>query len=148
MSKKFTQDPLKCKYVGIQIDNQLIKHFGVDRSKYANRARAILANLSRSNDFKAHIMNGTIHPEEVAVMDVKDMQDDSLKEKRKKQEKAIVDSKRSDFMIANAKLKDGMYTCSKCKSKKTTFYEQQTRSADEPMTTFVQCLICGHNMKF
>lgn len=38
---------------------------------------------------------------------------------------------------------DGAFTCGKCKSKKTTFYEMQTRSADEPMTVFVQCLNCG-----
>lgn len=81
-------------------------------------------------------------------MDPKLMQDSELIKKQNDREKDIIDSKRSDFMIKHMKAKDGMYTCSKCKGKKTTFYEQQTRSADEPMTTFVQCLDCGHNMKF
>jgi len=37
------------------------------------------------------------------------------------------------------------YKCSKCKLRKCTYYELQTRSADEPMTTFVMCQNCGHH---
>ena len=43
---------------------------------------------------------------------------------------------------------DGFFTCGKCKSKKTTYTQAQTRSADEPMTTFVTCLNCDHRWKF
>ena len=32
------------------------------------------------------------------------------------------------------------FTCYKCKSKKCTHYQLQTRSADESMTTYVTCL--------
>ena len=39
------------------------------------------------------------------------------------------------------------FTCSKCKSKKCTHYQLQTRSADEPMTTFVTCINCGNRWK-
>lgn len=41
----------------------------------------------------------------------------------------------------------GMFKCSKCKSDKTTYYEMQTRSADEPMTAFITCLNCGKRWK-
>ena len=47
--------------------------------------------------------------------------------------------------VANAV--DGAFTCGRCKSKKTTYYQIQVRSADEPMTTFVQCLNCGKRWK-
>jgi transcription elongation factor S-II len=40
-----------------------------------------------------------------------------------------------------------MFTCKKCKSKECTYYELQTRSADEPATIFVTCLSCGKNWK-
>ena len=43
---------------------------------------------------------------------------------------------------------DGFFKCGKCKSKKTTYRQAQTRSADEPMTTFVTCLECDHRWKF
>ena len=34
--------------------------------------------------------------------------------------------------------------CGRCKQRKCTSYDLQTRSADEPMTTFVTCLNCGN----
>ena len=34
-----------------------------------------------------------------------------------------------------------------CGKNKCTYYELQTRSADEPMTTFVSCLNCGNHWK-
>ena len=40
-----------------------------------------------------------------------------------------------------------VYTCGKCKKNRCTYYEQQTRSADEPVTTFVRCLNCGNRWK-
>lgn len=39
------------------------------------------------------------------------------------------------------------YTCRKCGERRSFVYEKQTRSADEPMTTFIECLECGHTMK-
>ena len=39
------------------------------------------------------------------------------------------------------------FTCGKCKSKKCTYYQLQTRSAYEPMTTFVTCLDCSSRWK-
>ena len=39
------------------------------------------------------------------------------------------------------------FKCRRCKSRKTTYYELQTRSADEPMTTFITCLNCGKRWK-
>jgi transcription elongation factor S-II len=39
--------------------------------------------------------------------------------------------------------------CSRCKKKsKCTYYQMQTRSADEPMTTFVTCIECDKHWKF
>jgi DNA-directed RNA polymerase subunit M/transcription elongation factor TFIIS len=39
--------------------------------------------------------------------------------------------------------------CSRCKKKaQCEYYQLQTRSADEPMTTFVSCLDCGKKWKF
>ena len=46
-----------------------------------------------------------------------------------------------------SELPDGAFTCGRCKKKKTTYYELQTRSADEPMTAFISCLACGKRWK-
>lgn len=42
---------------------------------------------------------------------------------------------------------DGAFQCSRCKSRKTTYIELQTRSADEPATLYIQCMACGKRWK-
>lgn len=46
------------------------------------------------------------------------------------------------------KIPDGAFECKRCRSMKTTYYQLQTRSADEPMTTYVTCLKCNNKWKF
>ena len=57
---------------------------------------------------------------------------------------AIYKLKERDLMReqvkANEESYEGMFTCGKCKSKKTTFYLLQTRSADEP-SAFPVCIV-------
>lgn len=42
---------------------------------------------------------------------------------------------------------NGLFRCGKCKTYRTSYYQMQTRSADEPLTTFVSCK-CGNKWKF
>jgi len=41
-----------------------------------------------------------------------------------------------------------MFKCGRCKKSNCTYFQLQTRSADEPMTTFVTCLECNNRWKF
>jgi DNA-directed RNA polymerase subunit M/transcription elongation factor TFIIS len=50
--------------------------------------------------------------------------------------------------VARASEVEGVFPCRSCKSKKTVYVQLQTRSADEPMTTFVTCLDCDRMYKF
>ena len=54
---------------------------------------------------------------------------------------------RKQALTKEALNQEGFFKCGRCRSKKTTYYQLQTRSADEPMTTFVSCLNCGKNWK-
>lgn len=40
------------------------------------------------------------------------------------------------------------FTCVKCKKSRCQVSQKQTRAGDEPPTTFVSCLECGHTFKF
>lgn len=40
------------------------------------------------------------------------------------------------------------YKCGRCKEKDCTYYQLQVRCSDEPMTTFINCLNCGHKWSF
>lgn len=41
-----------------------------------------------------------------------------------------------------------IFQCKKCKKNRCTVHQMQTRSADEPMTTFVTCVVCSNTWKF
>lgn len=40
-----------------------------------------------------------------------------------------------------------IFYCRKCHQRKTTYYQLQTRSADEPMTVFITCQVCGNKWR-
>ena len=62
-----------------------------------------------------------------------------------------VEKERRDIINLTRPLEveEGIYTCPKCKSKKTHHYSRQMRSADEPATTIVTCAnqMCQYNWK-
>jgi len=62
-------------------------------------------------------------------------------------EKAAMKQLRKQLTVDVDSVPDGALTCFKCKSKKTTFYEMQTRAADEPATIFAACLKCNNRWK-
>jgi transcription elongation factor S-II len=39
------------------------------------------------------------------------------------------------------------FKCPRCKQRQCTYFQLQTRSADEPMTTFVTCVVCNNRWK-
>ena len=107
---------------------------------YLNRLRSIYFNLDEN--LISRINNKEIRPHEVAFMTHQDMRPEkwqTLIELKKIRD----DNKYSPKIEAST----DNFTCYKCKSKKCTFYQLQTRSADEPMTTFVTCLDCSNRWK-
>jgi DNA-directed RNA polymerase subunit M/transcription elongation factor TFIIS len=43
----------------------------------------------------------------------------------------------------NKEMATDRFKCGQCKKRECSYYEMQTRSADEPMTIFITCLNCG-----
>ncbi len=52
--------------------------------------------------------------------------------------------KRELNMMLNEKKGSTAFECKKCKKRKCSIVEKQTRAADEPATQFITCLECGH----
>lgn len=108
---------------------------------YIDHLRTILHNLK--NKHVVELVNEKkIKPHELAFMTHQELMP-SLWEQR------LNDKKIRDQHIYAPKLEastDG-FTCRKCKSKECSYYQLQTRSADEPMTTFVTCINCGNRWK-
>jgi transcription elongation factor S-II len=51
------------------------------------------------------------------------------------------------ILEGNTSMATDRFRCSRCQKKMTTYYEMQTRSADEPMTIFINCMNCGKQWK-
>ena len=108
---------------------------------YVDRMRSIYINIKHP-DVLAQLKNGEISPQTVAFM--------THQELNPLRWKPLIDQKMkrdASKYTMNIEASTDMFTCKKCKSKKTTYYEMQTRSADEPMTIFITCLDCGKHWK-
>lgn len=51
--------------------------------------------------------------------------------------------KETKMLTVDKSMATDMFKCTKCGKRECTYYEMQTRSADEPMTQFIRCLNCG-----
>ena len=47
----------------------------------------------------------------------------------------------------NKAMATDQFLCTRCFKRECTYYEMQTRSADEPMTIFITCLNCGKHWR-
>jgi len=109
---------------------------------YTDRLRTVYNNLKNVPDLLTKLQNGDIVPQHLAFMTHQEM--------NQEQWQTLIDQKiKRDASKYNTNIEAStdMYTCKKCKSKKCTYYELQTRSADEPATIFVSCLNCGKNWR-
>ena len=51
--------------------------------------------------------------------------------------------KEAKMLEVDTSMATDMFRCPRCGKRQCTYYEQQTRSADEPMTIFIRCINCG-----
>jgi DNA-directed RNA polymerase subunit M/transcription elongation factor TFIIS len=109
---------------------------------YKDRLRSIYLNLKKNKSFKEKIISEEITMDDLTKITHQEIfpekWNDLINRKIKRD-----DSKFSQ----NIESMTDMYKCKKCGSKRSTYYELQTRSADESMTIFIRCIDCGNQMK-
>ena len=108
---------------------------------YLDRLRSIYINL-KNPEILEQIKSESIQAHTVAFMTHQEMRPDKWKE--------LIDQKiiKDKYKFENnVEASTDTFTCRKCKGNKCTFYNLQTRSADESMTCFVQCISCGNRWK-
>jgi transcription elongation factor S-II len=108
---------------------------------YVDRLRSVYINL-QNPALLEQITNGTLKSHNIAFMTHQEMRPE--KWETMIQEKSKRDKNKYETTIEAA---TDTFKCRKCHSNKCTYYQMQTRSADEPMTTFVTCIDCGNRWK-
>jgi transcription elongation factor S-II len=114
---------------------------------YMNKCISIYSNLNndsyiKNNYLLKNILEEKIDPNNIANLSVYDIFPDNWKELMDKKSK--VDELK--YKLKPEAMTD-QFKCRKCFSRSCSYYEVQTRSADEPMTQFITCLNCKNRWK-
>lgn len=134
--------------VASAIESEVFKsEYSNVNDSYRNRLRTFTMNLrnKKNPELRARLLSGGISPSAFIKMSPNDMAPESLKKEIEKL------NKQNLFDAQGATEKRAVtdrFTCGKCKHKKVSYYQMQTRSADEPLTTFCTCENCGNRWKF
>merc|ERR1719510_2458020 len=115
--------------------------------KYKNQVRSRVFNLKdrKNPSLRENVLCGVIPPDQLAVMTSEEMASDDVKRQREAFVKEGIDAAQL-AKVEGTKSSD--LKCGKCGKRNCTYNQLQTRSADEPMTTFVMCNECGNRWKF
>lgn len=113
---------------------------------YKKKIRSLFSNLkTKSNkDLGKRVMSGGITPEKFATMTDEELKSEDQRKTELELQKENM--KKAQVPMAEKSISDSL-ECSRCKMKKVSYTQAQTRSADEPMTTFCECMNCGHRWK-
>lgn len=117
------------------------------RSLYVSKSRQIVDNLDpisyiQNSGLKDKVVDGIIATQDLPSLTPQELFPESwhqlINDKQSRDEK--------EFSLTASAMTD-KYKCRRCSSRKITFYELQTRSADEGTSSFFTCLSCGNQWK-
>jgi len=135
--------------VAISIESCMFKKWGNTKNKdYQAKYRSLFSNLKDplNDGLRSALFTGDLTAETLIGMSHEELANPTLQQERKKLKQYQQEARRGDRHMKDATCT--MFTCNKCSQNQTTYFQLQTRSADEPMTTFVTCCNCGHHWKF
>jgi transcription elongation factor S-II len=110
---------------------------------YKQHFRSIVSNLHPQSPVKNprllhRVLEGEFELSAIPCMTPYEMYPEKwfeLKDKLMQREQKILEGNKSRAT--------DQFKCRRCAKRECTYYEFQTRSADEPMTIFIMCLNCG-----
>lgn len=133
--------------LAVKIEQKLYEVHRGSGDKYRVSLRSRVFNLrdKKNTALRENVLTGMVAPDKFAVMSAEEMASPEIRDMR---EKFTQESIRDHQMSMQTGTPSDMFKCGKCQKKNCTYTQLQTRSSDEPMTTFVFCLECGNRWKF
>ncbi|NXP00519.1 TCEA3 protein, partial [Certhia brachydactyla] len=144
MDDDYKEFSVNCEKMASEIEDHIL--CGARDMKYRNRVRSRISNLKdpKNPGLRRNVLCGAIEPSLIARMTAEEMASDELKQLRNAMTQEAI---REHQMAKTGGTVTDLFQCGKCKKKNCTYNQVQTRSADEPMTTFVLCNECGNRWK-
>ncbi|XP_062322552.1 transcription elongation factor A protein 3 isoform X3 [Osmerus eperlanus] len=136
-----------CDAMAAEMEDHIYQENRATDMKYKNRVRSRISNLKdpKNPGLRRNVLAGGIELSRFAVMTAEEMASDELKQLRNVLTQEAI---REHQMAKTGGTSTDLLQCGKCRKKNCTYNQVQTRSADEPMTTFVLCNECGNRWKF
>lgn len=137
-------DPMR---VAVSVESVMFEKMGRSNGAQKVKYRSIMFNLKdpKNPDLRRRVLLGQVEPERLINMTPEEMaSDERQRENKHIKEKALFDCERGGAPKATT----DQFKCGRCGKRMCTYYQLQTRSADEPMTTFVTCVNCNNHWKF
>lgn len=128
------------------VEQAVFAQFGSGK-EYKGKVRSLFVNLKDKGNpnLRESVVSGELSPEKFSKMTSEEM----MSEERRAADQKIKEENLFKSLGAGAQEAETEgFQCGRCKQRKCRYRQAQTRSADEPMTTFVTCVNCGHKWKF
>ena len=119
---------------------------------YGEQFKTLAFNFKRNVPLAMNVYFGIVPPARLATMTSAELLSDDARRQAEEARKAQMEAVQVDWerknrtaVLASAGIeaKESQLQCPKCKKRQVNYYQKQTRSADEPMTTFANCLSDG-----
>ncbi|XP_060213019.1 transcription elongation factor TFIIS-like [Lycium barbarum] len=133
--------------VAVQVETAMFEKWGRSNGAQKFKYRSIMFNIKDQNnqDFRRKVLLGKFPLHRITELTPEEMaSEERQKQNEKIKEKALFNSERG----LPAQASTDKFKCGRCRKNQCTYYQMQTRSADEPMTTYVTCVNCQNRWKF
>ena len=136
-----------CASTAVAVERAMANKWTDVGKEYKAKFRQLAFNLKdpKNPDLRAQVADGLIDPASLLELAPEQL----ASAERRSENEAIREHATNEAVRGQRKeASTDAFKCGKCKQRKCTYYQLQTRSADEPMTTFVTCVNCDNRWKF
>ncbi|KAI9207723.1 transcription factor S-II, central domain-containing protein [Polychytrium aggregatum] len=145
LAKDTDTDGKRLLSIAMNIEASVSRELGSQSPKYTSKISSLSFNLKKNADLRWRVITGAVGATDFANMSKEDMMTASRKAEV---EEAHKESLHWAVTATDTQAETDMFKCGRCGQRKTKYFQKQTRSADEPMTTFVTCVNCDNRWKF
>ncbi|MCO5603524.1 hypothetical protein L7F22_057675 [Adiantum nelumboides] len=142
---RFSRNRQQCRALAVEGATFKKVGSGTVNGEYRTKIRSLGMNLKDKKNpaLRSSVIDGTIPADKFITLTAEEMASEELKAERTAlQMQNLFNAKGAEAQEAET----DAFECGKCKQRKCRYYQKQTRSADEPMTTFVTCTNCNNKV--